>query len=192
MRTQWQGHSGKITRMAMSKAALRQRIRKRRPGDSNGLTAQLISLLGEAQTVASYSPMASEPDTAEFNDWVQASGRRLLLPEISGQNLLWREPGELLPGRFGVLAPTGALASLRAAQLVVIPALAADRAGVRLGQGGGYYDRALADLGAERSNSKLVAVVFDTEFFETLPREEHDITVDLVVSPTQIWRAAQQ
>jgi 5-formyltetrahydrofolate cyclo-ligase len=130
--------------------------------------------------------MPSEPDVSGFNDWVLGAGRRLLLPEITGESLSWREPGAMVPGRFGVLSPTGTLAELTDADLIVIPALAIDHSGFRLGQGGGYYDRALATPGAREGFPKLVAVVFDHEIIDLLPREAHDVAVDSAVSPARI------
>lgn len=175
--------------MGTTKAELRQRIRAQRPGDSTGLLEQLIALAGEANTVASFSPLPTEPDVSQFNDWVVRTGRRLLLPEIAGQQLIWREPGALIPGRFGVPSPTGEPGFLVDAALALVPALAVDRAGVRLGQGGGYYDRALGELVAKGGNRpRLVAVVFDHELVEELPSEPHDVLVDAAVSPRRIWR----
>lgn len=174
--------------MALSKAALRAEIRASRPGVSAGLLERLISLVGEAEVIASFSPLPSEPDVSGFNSWVLESGRRLLLPEISGESLSWREPGKSVAGRFGIDSPTGPSEDLGVAQLIIVPALAVDSRGVRLGQGGGFYDRTLANLSsADSGRVKVAAVIFDGEYFDELPAEEHDQKVDAAVSPQHIW-----
>jgi 5-formyltetrahydrofolate cyclo-ligase len=67
-----------------------------------------------------------------------------------------------------------------------MPALSVDRAGVRLGRGGGYYDRALLHA---RPDAVLVALVFDDEFVDELPAEPHDRRVTAVVTPSGGWQA---
>ena len=73
---------------------------------------------------------------------------------------------------------------LPAADVVVVPALAVDRGGVRLGRGGGYYDRALRHV---RPDARLVALVFDDELVDALPVEPHDRRVTAVVTPSGGW-----
>jgi len=69
--------------------------------------------------------------------------------------------------------------------VVLVPALAIDRAGFRLGQGGGYYDRLLADVPRHADGGPLlVAVVHDDELLDALPHEPHDRPVDAVLTPT--------
>jgi 5-formyltetrahydrofolate cyclo-ligase len=178
---QWQWHSGKITLMVASKMELRQAILNARPHSSLGLTEQLVQVAQAHRVIASYSPTAAEPDVSGFNEWVRASGRRLLLPVITGRQLAWAEPGELVLGAFGISQPTGEPAELAEATLIVLPALAVDLAGNRLGRGGGYYDRTLS----EKTDAVRLAVVFDSEILPELPVEAHDVAVDLAVSPEQ-------
>jgi 5-formyltetrahydrofolate cyclo-ligase len=171
--------------MAHSKSELRAQIRASRPKSSSGLTEQLLAIAHDAKIIASFSPLSTEPDVSEFNRQIQAHGLKLLLPKIEGQGLSWAEPGEMQPGHYGILSPTGAPADINSVDLILLPALAVDQSGARLGQGGGFYDRALASLDAGQRS--LVAVVFDDEVFETLPREPHDIRVDAAVTPSRIW-----
>jgi 5-formyltetrahydrofolate cyclo-ligase len=87
----------------------------------------------------------------------------------------------LSSGAFCLLEPTGpavATERLRDAAAVVVPALAVDRAGHRLGRGGGFYDRALAAV-----EIPTVAVVFDDELMDELPVEPHDVPVGAVLTP---------
>ena len=87
-----------------------------------------------------------------------------------GHELAWAvDTGRLAPGRFGLLEPVGPRlgpTAIGAADVVVVPALAVARDGVRLGRGGGYYDRALRYA---RPDAVLVALVFDDELVDELP-----------------------
>ena len=167
--------------MVASKIELRRAILSARPHSSQGLTERLIAIADAHRVIASYSPTATEPDVSGFNYWVRASGLKLLLPIINGNQLAWAEPGELTLGPLGILQPTGAPAELNEATMIVLPALAVDRAGNRLGRGAGYYDRALS----ENTAAVRVAVVFDSEILPALPAEPHDVPVNLAVSPEQ-------
>jgi 5-formyltetrahydrofolate cyclo-ligase len=111
----------------------------------------------------------------------------VLLPVVppSGHELAWAvDTGRLVPGRFGLLEPVGprlAPTALGTAEVVVVPAVAVAGDGVRLGRGGGYYDRALAHA---RPDAVLVAVVHDDELVDALPAEAHDHRVGAVVTPS--------
>src|SRR5829696_6684729 len=119
-------------------------------------------------------------------------GARVLLPVVptDGRELGWAvDTGRLAPGRHGPLEPVGPRlgpTAIGTADVVVLPAVAVDRTGVRLGRGGGYYDRALQHV---RPGAVLVAVVFDDEFLDELPVEPHDRRVTAVVTPSGGWQA---
>ena len=103
-------HAGKITSMESleSKSEIRQRCLAARPQSSEGLAANLVRLTLElnANVVSSYQPLANEPDVAEFNSWVIAMGKTLLLPRIFGDELVFAS-GDLEPGSHGILEPQG-------------------------------------------------------------------------------------
>ena len=140
-----------------------------------------------AAVVAGYVPLAEEPGAGRLPG---ALPGRVLLPVVpdQGRELSWVvASGELVPGRFGLLEPTGPRlpgSALAEADVVVVPALAVAAGGTRLGRGGGYYDRALVHA---RPDAVLVAVVFDDELVDTLPAGEHDRRVDAVVTPSRGW-----
>ena len=92
-------------------------------------------------------------------------------------------PDALAPGPFGLREPTGprlGVHAIVAARLVLLPALAADRRGVRLGQGGGFYDRTLPLVG---SDVVLAVVLGDGELVDVLPAEAHDRRVAAAILP---------
>jgi 5-formyltetrahydrofolate cyclo-ligase len=134
-------------------------------------------------TVCAYLPVGTEPAWAGGLDGLRAAGHDVLLPVVPPARgpLLWapyRGADALTAGPVGLLEPTGPRlgpAAVARAGLVLVPALAADRRGVRLGQGGGYYDMTLplADPA-----TPLVVVLNDEELVDELPAEPHDRRVN--------------
>jgi 5-formyltetrahydrofolate cyclo-ligase len=147
--------------------------------------------IGADATVAGYVPGPIEPGHGLLPDALSGACGRLLLPVVPavGAELGWAEfAGQLAVGRFGLLEPVGPRlppTAVAAAVAVVVPALAVDRNGARLGRGGGYYDRALRHAA---SGAILVAVVFDDELLEEVPAEPHDLPVTAVVTPFGGWQ----
>ena len=178
-------HAGKITAMESiaSKSEIRQRVLSARPQSSQGLAANLVRLTLElnVNSIASYQPMPTEPDVSEFNAWVVAMGKTLLLPRIEGDDLVFAS-GQLSTSRLGILEPTGAAQSLASVELILLPALAVDKQGNRLGKGKGFYDRALMNI----AGIPKYAVVFDSEVLTQVPSEVHDVWVTGAVTPTAI------
>ena len=144
---------------------------------------------GEPPVAASYVPVGAEPGGPDLPDVLHRAlppGCRLLLPVLRDDlDLDWAaHDHELRPTRRGLSEPTGPRLGPQAiaeATLLVVPALAVDRHGVRLGRGGGSYDRALARV---PSGATVVALLHDGELRqEPLPAEPHDRPVAAVVTP---------
>lgn len=184
---------------AAEKKALRAAFLQRRAardlaeGESTAtaVAEALRQHLAGVPTVAAFVPDPGEPGHGRLPAALTELGARVLLPVVPavGRELSWAvDTGSLRPGRFGLLEPTGPRLppeELAAAGVVVVPALAVARDGVRLGRGGGFYDRA---LGHARDDATVVALLFDDEFVEALPTEPHDRRVDAVVTPSGGWR----
>jgi 5-formyltetrahydrofolate cyclo-ligase len=164
------------------KQNLRESIQAARPHSSAGLTENLIRLTYElnANVIASYWPQPSEPDTSEFNKWVELMGMRLLTPRVIGESLEFAQ-GPAVKGAFGILEPTGNRALILEADLILVPALAIDRSGSRLGKGKGFYDRTLIGVKAPK-----YGVMFDSEFLDQIPTQDHDVQLDGSISPSAI------
>jgi 5-formyltetrahydrofolate cyclo-ligase len=168
----------------------RARSMARRAAAAEAVASALLKGLTGVGTLAAFVPDASEPGCGRLPDAYTELGARVLLPVIPdrGRILDWAVyTGALEHGRFGLSHPVGPRlgpTAIEAADAIVVPALAVDRFGIRLGRGGGYYDRALVHA---RPDAVLVTVVFDDERVDELPREVHDRPVRAVVTPSGGW-----
>ncbi|WP_369138663.1 5-formyltetrahydrofolate cyclo-ligase [Modestobacter versicolor] len=162
-----------------------------RAADAEAVVAALLRGLEGVRTLAAFVPDPEEPGAGLLPQAYAALGARVLLPVVlpQGRVLEWAaDTGELEVGRFGLRQPVGprlGATALAEAEAVVVPALAVDRDGFRLGRGGGYYDRALVHA---RPDAVLVTLVFDDERLDELPREVHDRPVRAVVTPSGGWQ----
>jgi 5-formyltetrahydrofolate cyclo-ligase len=177
--------------MTAQKNALRERARRERSQKFIPCNFNVILKAPEilaASTVASYISYDHEPSTVEINESFIRNGKTVVLPRINGDQLEWvawnGDPKQLLT-RKKLVEPQGeALVDLSQISVVVVPALRIDQAGYRLGQGGGYYDRALAHLDAWK-----IGLVYAGELnSEALPHEPHDIALDAAASPSIVVR----
>lgn len=139
-----------------------------------------------AGTVAAYYSVGTEPPTRSLVYALWKRGSYVLLPVLrNGGNLDWASyegPGSMTPAGHGLLEPTAlAGASITSADLVIVPALAVDRRGNRLGRGLGCYDRALAQVGPL---IPTIALLYDAELLDELPAGPLDHPVRMVARPT--------
>lgn len=145
--------------------------------------------------VAGYVPLGDEPGGSELADCLVAAlagHGQLLLPVLRADLdldwALYRGPGDLVRTDRGLREPGGeplGTAAISRAELVVVPALAVDRSGVRLGRGGGSYDRALTRVGP---TVLTVALLYDGELLAEIPARPHDRPVRAVVMPGDGFR----
>ncbi|MFF9687323.1 5-formyltetrahydrofolate cyclo-ligase [Streptomyces sp. NPDC014623] len=154
------------------------------------VTAADLPELAAARTVAAYVSVGREPGTRPLLDALRARGVRVLLPVLMADNDLdWAvfEGAEHLePAGRGLLEPDGVRLGPQAvldADVVLLPGLAVDGRGMRLGRGGGSYDRVLARLAAAGAHPALVVLLHDDEVVARVPEEPHDHLVDAVVTP---------
>lgn len=140
-----------------------------------------------AGTVAAYYSTGTEPSTHGLVYALFKRGSYVLLPVLrQDSDLDWASyegPSSLTPGRHGLLEPVDSrrgVAAVSSADVVIVPALAVDRSGNRLGRGGGSFDRALARVGG---SVLTIALLYDTELVSSLPFDSHDQPVRAVVRP---------
>jgi 5-formyltetrahydrofolate cyclo-ligase len=159
--------------------------------EAHALASHAAALATTGQTVCAYAPVGSEPGSLEMLDSLRRRGVRVLLPvarhDTAGlpEPLRWGEyvPGALVRARFGLLEPAGpwlAQEAIARASLLLVPALAVDRFGVRLGRGAGFYDRTLRSASPA---ARVIAVVRDDELVDRLPAEPHDVAVTHALTP---------
>jgi 5-formyltetrahydrofolate cyclo-ligase len=185
--------------VADAKAALRARVVARRRAQSTEERAAAGRKLRDAilelpememaGTVAAYVSVGTEPDSRGLIFALWKRGTYVLLPVLQPDGELdwasYEGPDSLAPGPRGLLEPTEpqrGVASITSADAVVVPALAVDREGRRLGRGGGSYDRALARVGP---SILTVALLYDGELVSEVPVTEHDQPVRAAALPGQ-------
>lgn len=185
----------------MPKRSLRQQMLAQRLALSleewrgSSLLAQqnLITLEEYAQAgcIALYAPARNEADTAEIVASAFNSGKRVLYPAVCGEHLVFRQVeglASLEQGCFGILepCPTGIDHHADEADLIVVPGVAFDLSGHRIGYGKGFYDRFLRHPGRK---AHLVGLCHDFQLIAgDIPAEGHDIRMEIIVSDRRIVR----
>ena len=188
------------------KATLRGAILKRRAirsAEDRAAAAEAIAAhlataaFAQVPRVAVYLSMGTEPGTGPLIDLLLARGTEVIVPVAVDGALDWvrYEPGaQLTRSALGVPEPDGprlGAEAIAGAGLVIVPALAIDHAGWRLGRGAGYFDRALVHAvggGTSGLRGTICALVYADELVPALPHEAHDVPVDLVVTEAGIFR----
>ncbi len=174
----------------MRRSELRQLVRQRKRQFSQQqlaelslpVLARLRPLLSVASTVLLYYSLPDEVDTHAFLDELRSAGKIVLLPRVvdEGTMVLHRYTGraDLSEGAFGIMEPVGEpFTDYAAIDVALIPGVAFDAAGRRLGRGRGYYDRFLRQL----PRARRVGVCFPFQRVAEVPAEPHDVSVDEVV-----------
>lgn len=190
---------------AALKAALRARLRQARgarqlhdrEAAGLGIARSAESLLpAGTSAVACYRSMPTEPGTEPLLRALHEQEVGVWLPRIHGRDLRWvltDRGSRYATGPLGIREPTGegvpSDEALGTATVVLLPALAVDADGRRLGQGGGFYDRTVSALTPHADGGPLLAaVLFDEEILAAVPVEPHDCRVAAVVTPTRVVR----
>ena len=186
-----------VSDVQLRKAELRAQVLARRsalPADQRTAAGRLIrdAVLAAPQvqmagTIAAYYSVGTEPDTRGLVYALWKRGSYVLLPLLRPDgDLDWASyegPDSLVAGPRGLREPgepPRGVDAVARADVVLVPALAVDRRGVRLGRGAGFYDRTL-DLAAP--DARLVAVVRDSEVVDELPEDPHDRRVGWALTP---------
>ncbi|MBN9151868.1 MAG: 5-formyltetrahydrofolate cyclo-ligase [Micrococcales bacterium] len=180
------------------KRALRAELRGRRrtmtatelESATAGFTQNLVDLVTDldAHYIAAYLPAQDEPNIRPFLAWAQEQEIRVLLPVSRDDGLLdWAVSSDAeQDGLYGMPEPVGDLLgpiAINDVDLILVPAAAVDRTGMRLGWGRGYFDRT---LGSMEKCPPVYAIIFDGELVGSVPTELHDKRVNGVVTPDGI------
>lgn len=184
----------------MGKAELRVEALARRRALSDAdlataaeaLAAHVLAqpVVGRARRIAAYVSMPTEPGTGPTIAALTDQGIEVIvpisLPDGGLDWVVWTHDAAYAVTSLGIAEPEGprlGADALATADLVILPALAVDNSGNRLGRGAGYYDRALAG-----STAVTCVLLFAGEIVESLPHEPHDFPVDMVITPTGVFR----
>lgn len=180
------------------KQALRRALLHRRrelsleERDAAGLAVQQRFLASDfyrrSTVVGLYAPIHNEVETAEVARAALFDGKRLIYPEVQGHHLVFREVadvGELVSGAYGILEPPGDAPVVLPAEadLIIVPGVAFDEAGRRIGYGKGYYDRALHTL---EGRGRLIGFCYDFQLIAEIAGEPHDVLMDAIVTETRL------
>lgn len=148
----------------------------------------LIDSLG-ARSISCFLSTLNEPGTRDFVTRAVRRGIRVLLPITRSDGLLdWAvatDDADVAEGMFGLPEPTGEVLgpiAVNDVDLMIVPAAAVDRSGMRMGWGRGFFDKT---IGSMQKCPPVYAVIYDSEILDSLPREVHDQPVTGVVTPSQ-------
>lgn len=169
---------------------LRETAAKAAPGAGQSAAARFPDALipPPGGVVAGYRALGSEIDADPLMIRLAAAGARLALPVMQGEGQplcfrRWEEGQALERGPHNVHEP-GKTAEEVVPDLVLVPLVAIDRRGVRMGYGKGYYDRTLEGLRA-RGKVRAVGLAFDEQIVDVVPEDPHDQRLDALLTPTQ-------
>jgi 5-formyltetrahydrofolate cyclo-ligase len=176
----------------MTKAEIRAQIAERKKSfpDLEPLSAAAVKkfqsseIFKTARAVGAYTPL---PDEVDVRPLFQTPNKIFYIPafdEASGGYRMARLTAELKKGRFGILEPAAPMfAAEDELDLIIVPGVAFDRAGRRIGRGGGVYDRLLPQYHAVRAG-----ICFGFQCLEPVPAQEYDVRMDWLVTETQILK----
>lgn len=181
------------------KAALRKQIREAlqrlspevRIAESMELCDRLEPQLQSARTILFFAPLPVEPDVWPLLEKLLPTKKICALPAFNSTAQTYsarqvqNSTTDIVAGKFGIREPSAGCPeiSLNALDLILVPGIAFDWRGHRLGRGRGFYDRLLA-----KANGVKCGVAFDAQMVKVIPAEIHDIRMDFIVTPTRCLR----
>lgn len=189
--------TGKDLKQAIRQQAQANRCAQVDKDAVSRLICQRFAALSEyarAATVMGYVHMRNEVRTRSFLPDILAQGKRLVVPYCVGDELALfclHDMDELALGTFGILEPKPELRNredrridVTEVDLIMVPGVAFDHRGGRVGHGKGYYDRLLRQA---RPDTSLVALAFECQLFPEIPMQPHDVFMDKVVTETAVY-----
>jgi 5-formyltetrahydrofolate cyclo-ligase len=160
---------------------------------SSEITARLLELpaVKEARTISTYLDIGSEVRTRGLVEWALGNGKRIIVPvvERASRRLIFSEfkaPDELERGAHGIPEPKREFrrpVALDQADVILVPGVAWDQKGFRIGYGAGYYDRSINAL---RTHVTTVGLAYEFQFIPSIPTSRYDRRVDRIVTERRI------
>lgn len=133
----------------------------------------------QAQNVMLFWPLPDEINTIPLIEHAYVVGKNIFLPVVVGDDLVIKpyNPMAMKPGAFGILEPQGDPVSPAQLDLIIVPGVAFDAAGNRMGRGKGFYDRLLAGTSAT-----TIGVCYAEQYYLSIPTEPHDVPLNDVIT----------
>lgn len=186
---QEEGQNFGMNENAKDKKTLRSKmkqLRKERAYQTEDGVKNFFSLseVKRAETFFVYKSFASEFDTKKLIDTLLKQGKKVYLPRVERQDMvavLYQDKDTMSKSNYGIEEPLGKAYSGKI-DMAVIPLLAVTKDGARLGYGGGYYDKFL-----KNRDCLKIAYCYDFQIVDDVPKEEHDVLVDLIVTDKQVF-----
>lgn len=145
-----------------------------------------LPLIKESNVIMSYMPYGNEVDIKPFNQWILESGKYLLLPRVLDNSTMDAvKVNDIISGlvksSFGILEPASDKESfdINLIDVVLVPGVAFDKQGNRLGHGRGYYDRFLSHC---KSSTVFLGIAYSFQVLDSIPSDEYDIRVHKVIT----------
>lgn len=177
-------------RVRRSQITLREQLTAQQRADLSSRAQSLVvkqSWFAEANLIALYSSIRNEVDTQYLFEAAISLGKRIVFPRIDDGQMVFVEvesPRDLCSGTFGVLEPVGTkVVPVCCIDLIVVPGVAFDRDGFRIGFGKGYYDQALED---RPLSCRLAGLGYAFQLDDSIPREVHDVSLDWLVTDQEV------
>lgn len=158
--------------------------------DSEKIIERILPFIQDAQNILLFYPHKNEVNLLPLISILQKKGVNVYLPKTSSQDIhpiLVESLKNLKKGKFGIPEPEGKEASYEDIDVVIVPAVAFDKKGHRIGYGKGYYDRFLKNF-----KGLKIGVAYDFQIVDKIPYEAHDIPVDIIVTPTKIIKTKEE
>ncbi len=162
-----------------------------RKSAAQSLSNHVLGLIpvAKANNIALFASTDLEISTHVLFETLKSTGKNVYFPKVQNDQLIFYEVQSMQsmkPGRFSILEPDSKFSiELFKLDVLLIPALAVDEGGHRLGRGGGYYDKTIAML---HDNQRTVALVYEAQIIENVPVSHHDQKVDCIVSEKRVIR----
>jgi len=143
-----------------------------------------IDVFTNAQKIGAYYPIGSEIPTQDIMQEALSNGNEVFLPKVQGKNMEFRKIENLSNlecGSFEIMEPRDECPVNNRLDVILVPTVGISPIGVRLGYGHGYYDRFLAE-----NKIQTIALVLEKQIIKNIPREEHDVIIDWIVTEDRI------
>jgi 5-formyltetrahydrofolate cyclo-ligase len=177
-------HLRAVMRARRGSLSLEERARRAEP-----IVAHLLAsdAWAAARVVLAYAASRGEPSLGTLLSLAREAGKSVLLPRVDAEGLVlhrWEVGAPLVRGTYGIPEPDASWEQVRPEEvsLALVPGLAFDRKGGRLGQGGGWYDRLLPELAPLGGGARRIGVAWAFQIVPRVPCDPHDVPVDAVIT----------